>query len=328
MNRDMGQMTDELLVKYLLEEANEAEQQQVNAWITASVENKKYYDHFSLVWEKSKKHAVTSTVDTDTAWQKFQQRVQQNEASSAKIIEMPRRQMGWMRIAAMLVVLLGSAWMLYNIMGIGKPEMIAIHSEDKVLIDTLPDGSIVTLNKNSSLSYPASFKGNSRDIALTGEAFFDVTPDKSKPFIISVNDVKVRVVGTTFNVKHTDERTEVVVETGIVEVSKKDKGIKVMPKEKAVVLKDKAMPVKENSTDELYNYYRTREFVCNGTPLWRLVDVLNEVYNADIVIEKEQLKNLPLTTTFHNETLDSILSVVGETFNIKVERNGNRIILK
>lgn len=328
MNRDMGQMTDELLVKYLLEEANEAERQQVNAWITASAENKKYYDHFSLVWEKSKKHAVTSTVDTDAAWQKFQQRVQQNEASSAKIIEMPRRQMGWMRIAAMLVVLLGSAWMLYNIIGIGKPEMIAIHSEDKVLIDTLPDGSIVTLNKNSSLSYPASFKGNSRDIALTGEAFFDVTPDKSKPFIISVNDVKVRVVGTTFNVKHTDERTEVVVETGIVEVSKKDKGIKVMPKEKAVVLKDKAMPVKENSTDELYNYYRTREFVCNGTPLWRLVDVLNEVYNADIVIENEQLKNLPLTTTFHNETLDSILSVVGETFNIKVERNGNRIILK
>ncbi len=328
MNRDMGQMTDELLVKYLLEEANEAEQQQVIAWITASAENKKYYDHFSLVWEKSKKHAVTSKVDTDIAWQKFQQRVQQDEAGSAKVIEMPLRSMGWMRIAAMLVILLGSAWTLYNIIGIGKPEMIAIHSEDKVLIDTLPDGSIVTLNKNSSLSYPASFKGNSRDIALTGEAFFDVTPDKSKPFIISVNDVKVRVVGTTFNVKHTAERTEVVVETGIVEVSKKDKGIKVMPKEKAVVLKNKAMPVKETSTDELYNYYRTREFVCNGTPLWRLVDVLNEVYNADIVIENELLKNLPLTTTFHNETLDSILSVVGETFNIKVERNGNRIILK
>lgn len=324
----MGQMTDELLVKYLLNEANEAEQQQVNAWITASADNKKYYDHFSLIWEKSKKHAVTSTIDTDVAWQKFQQRVQKNETGSAKIIELPRRSMGWMRIAAMLVILLGSAWMLYNIIGLGKPEMIAIRSEDKVLIDTLPDGSIVTLNKNSSLSYPASFKGNTRDIALTGEAFFDVTPDKSKPFIISVNDVKVRVVGTTFNVKNTAERTEVVVETGIVEVSKKNNGIKVMPKEKAVVLKDKAMPVKESSTDELYNYYRTREFVCNGTPLWRLVDVLNEVYNADIVIENEQLKNLPLTTTFHNETLDSILSVVGETFNIKVERNGNRIILK
>lgn len=324
----MGQMTDELLVKYLLNEANEAEQQQVNAWITASADNKKYYDHFSLIWEKSKKHAVTSTIDTDVAWQKFQQHVQKNETGSAKIIELPRRSMGWMRIAAMLVILLGSAWMLYNIIGLGKPEMIAIRSEDKVLIDTLPDGSIVTLNKNSSLSYPASFKGNTRDIALTGEAFFDVTPDKSKPFIISVNDVKVRVVGTTFNVKNTAERTEVVVETGIVEVSKKNNGIKVMPKEKAVVLKDKAMPVKESSTDELYNYYRTREFVCNGTPLWRLVDVLNEVYNADIVIENEQLKNLPLTTTFHNETLDSILSVVGETFNIKVERNGNRIILK
>ncbi len=320
-------MTDELLVKHLLQEANTEEQTLVNDWIHASEENKRYYDHFSLIWEQSKYQAVQSTVDTDAAWQRFQQRVQPAEAKTTKVIEMPRRNLGWMRIAAMLVILLGSGWLIYNFSGVGGNNMIAVNSENEVKICNLPDGSVVTLNKNSSLSYPASFKGNTRDIELHGEAFFDVAPDKSKPFVISVNDVEVKVVGTTFNVKNTTEKTEVVVETGIVEVSKQKNMVKVNPKEIAVVMKNEA-PVKKTNTDELYNYYRTREFVCNATPLWRLVDVLNEAYSADIVIENTRVKNLPLTTTFHNEPLDGILQVVSETLDIKVEKNGNRIILK
>ena len=70
------------------------------------------------------------------------------------------------------------------------------------------------------LSYPASFKGKTRSIKLKGEAFFNVAPDKEKPFIIDVNDVQVKVVGTSFNVRSYNGITEVIVETGIVQVTK------------------------------------------------------------------------------------------------------------
>jgi ferric-dicitrate binding protein FerR (iron transport regulator) len=69
-------------------------------------------------------------------------------------------------------------------------------------------------------------------------------------------------------------------------------------------------------------------FVANKTPLWRMVQVLNEAYDAQIVIEREELRNLPLTTTFKNQPLDTILSVISETLHLQVVKTDDRIILK
>ena len=87
-------------------------------------------------------------------------------------------------------------------------------------------------------------------------------------------------------------------------------------------------PVKEDNSDELYNYYKTKEFVCNGTRLSRLVEVLNEAYNTEIVIGNSRLDNLSLNTTFSDASLDYILEVIGKTYNIQVIRNGDKIILQ
>lgn len=326
MKNEPGNITDDLLVKYLLEEASEAERTEVQQWVEQNADNKKYFEHFRLIWEHSKSLAAESTIDTNAAWQRFQHKVATNEQAT-KVIPLTGRLNTWVRIAAVLLVMLGAglATYYYNVQ---NNAMIALHSQNTILTQTLPDGSIVTLNKNSSISYPKHFKGNTRDITLEGEAFFNVTPDKSKPFIIKVDDVSVRVVGTSFNIKNTAAKTEVIVETGIVEVTKKKLGVTLNPKEKAIVEKGKAEFSKETNTDELYNYYRTREFICNATPLWRLADVLSEVYKVNIVIADDKLKNLPLTTTFHDESLDNILTVISETFNIKVEKTNGNIILK
>jgi len=86
--------------------------------------------------------------------------------------------------------------------------------------------------------------------------------------------------------------------------------------------------MKEDNPDQLYNYYRTRTFECNGTPMWRLVEKLNEVYKVHIVIGENRLHDLKLTTTFVDESLDGILNVVSKTFGITVVRSGQEIILK
>lgn len=64
----------------------------------------------------------------------------------------------------------------------------------------LPDGSKVWLNAASSLKYPVSFNNRQRTVELTGEAYFDITPDKNKPFTVQVNNMEVQVLGTSFNV--------------------------------------------------------------------------------------------------------------------------------
>lgn len=323
----MNTMTDDVLVKYLLGEATEAEQHTVQQWINKNEGNKKYFEHFRLIWDESKQLASKSSVNEHEAWERFMQRAQREDATATKARVVPLRSYTWMRVAAMLLLLAGAGWLAYMIAGGGNEQILA-SSGNEVLVRTLPDGSVITLNKNSTLSYPSKFEGNTRMVTLKGEGFFSITPNKQKPFIIETNNSSVTVVGTTFNVKSTTEKTEVIVETGIVQVAKKQHAIRVLPHQKAIVTKDNDTPQMQENTDELYNYYRTKEFVCHGTPLWRLVSVLNEAYDARIVIENNKLSNLPLETTFHNESLDNILKVISETFNITVEHRGKEIILK
>jgi ferric-dicitrate binding protein FerR (iron transport regulator) len=125
------------------------------------------------------------------------------------------------------------------------------------------------------------------------------------------------------------DATEVIVETGMVEVTKDQHIVNVRAHEKVVIGRDNVSPVKENNTDKLYNYYRTNEFECDGTPLWRMVEKLNEVYKdkAHIVIGDNRLHDLPLTVTFRNESLDRILDVIAQTLKVKVVKKGQEIIL-
>jgi ferric-dicitrate binding protein FerR (iron transport regulator) len=82
------------------------------------------------------------------------------------------------------------------------------------------------------------------------------------------------------------------------------------------------------NTDQLYNYYRSKLFVADNTPLWRVVEILNEAYDANIVIENDQHRDLPLTTTFKDESLDNILHIITETFKITAVKENGKIILR
>ena len=318
-------MMDELLVKYLADEATSPEQEMVEAWLSSSEANRHYFQHFQLIWEESRQLAVAITVDENKAWQKFQRRVKKEEANKTV-----NSRFGWWRIAASIVIIAGIAWFTSTILNKGNKttETVSIASIDEVKKDTLPDGSIATLNKHTTLSYPASFKGKTRKVKLKGEAFFNVEPDKEKPFIIDVNDVQVKVVGTSFNVRSYNDITEVIVETGIVQVTKGGETIELKAGERTFLNQTNSVATREISEDKLYNYYISKTFVCDNTPLWKLVEKLNEAYGANIRIEREELRKLPLTVTFDEESLDTILNIISQTLMVKVSRNDNEIILR
>jgi ferric-dicitrate binding protein FerR (iron transport regulator) len=307
------------LVKYLLNEATTLEQEQVKEWIAADDANLAYYNQFKKIWDNSRELALNTTVDENKAWQRFQQRI--HPAPVRRI------SFGWMKIAAAIIIVAGIGLSAYWILREPAKEMTVL-AHQVVKNDTLPDGSIVTINKGSSISYLSKFRGKTRPVVLKGEAFFNVTPDREKPFIISVNDVQVTVVGTSFNIKDINGSTEVVVETGIVKVTTGGRTVELNAGERIRVEAKNTVLAKEEVSDQLYKYYRTKEFVCDETPLWKLVDVINEAYNSNITIGNPALRDMTLTTTFNNESLDQVLNVISMTFSIKVIKEGDAIILQ
>jgi ferric-dicitrate binding protein FerR (iron transport regulator) len=325
VNREQHNI-DELLVKYLLGEADAQEHLTLNKWRDASPVNEKYAQHFELIWKESKAFESKSNLDENEAWERLKRKIEgpnQQENNAAKRIALNWKNIT--RIAAVLVVMLGAGYFIFSQQ---SHKMQMVSSEMAVRIETLPDGSVVTLNKNASISYPKKFSGRSRTVVLNGEAFFNITPNKEKPFIIQANGVDIKVVGTSFNVKSAATKTEVIVETGIVEVSKNENIVRLSPKEKAIVNATSEKPLKENSSDMLYTYYRSNEFECINIPLWRVVEVLNEAYQAQIIIANPEIKDLRFRTNLINQNLDDNLAIIAETLDISIEKRGNEILLK
>ncbi len=322
-------ISDDLLVKYMLDEAMPGEQLQVQEWMKADEANRKYYEHFKLIWDESQTLAANITVDEGAAWQKFKARTQQPEATK-------KEQAGTVRFsrvrklqvaAAILLVALGSWWMFNAFNRSASIAMINKQSFSNTVVDTLPDGSIITLNKNTALSYPASFKAKTRTVKLKGEAFFKVTPDKTKPFIVDAGNITVTVVGTAFNIKNYDSTTQVIVESGIVQVSSGGQTIQ-LHKGEQVFIKNNGAAFEESTVkDSLYNYYRTKQIICNNTLLPDVIETINQAYNTHIVLGNDALKQLRLSTTFKEENLETIINIIQQTFNLRVTQQGDSTIL-
>lgn len=313
-------MNDELLISFLLKETTEDESITVQNWIDTSPSNKQYFLQFKKIWDSSKNLSAKSHINEIDAWERFKQK----NISQTPVIRKIKPNYSWLKVAAVLIAVAAS-WSVYQIL---SPAYIPLMAGNTVTTKTLPDGSELTLNKNAAISYAKNFKNN-RSIHLEqGSVFFNVAHDKTKPFVIDVDQVSVLVVGTSFNIKHENEQTEVVVETGIVKVSLGNKEINLQKGEKLVLANHSDQLVKSQNTDQLYNYYRSNEFVMNNTPLWRVIEVLNEAYGSTIVIKDPAIKTLTLNTTLKTtSSLDANLQVICRTHNLTLIRNQNEIIL-
>lgn len=307
------------LVSYLLDELPGVERLEIDAWLNAHQDHRLYFDKLKAAWEKASVEVDTSVVDEDAEWRRFKDRIA--DIKETKVIKF-----NWMKIAAAAMFIgIVATVLLWNK---SHREAVNIIIAGAVIEnDTLPDGSVITLNKKSSLSYDGSFGKEKRSVKLNGEAFFAVAHDTQKPFSINVGDLEVRVVGTSFNIRTAAESTEIVVETGLVQVKKAGGMVELSPGEKLISMTGKPVMIKETVKDGLYNYYRSKKFECRGTPLWQLVEKLNDAFDAHVIIKNEDLRNDQLTGTFSDTGLMDILKVVSNTLNIKVDQKGNEIVL-
>lgn len=328
MNQELY-IDDDLLVKYLLGEALQAEAFAVEAWLQASDENMGYYNQLKKVWEQSLELAPQIQIDENQAWQRFQQRLAAKPVDEKSIVVnlAARIRKHWMAAAAVFILLTTGIVLLLNPGETTVTATIEKTTGSETAIDTLQDGSIITLNKNSALSYPQKFKGPNRTVSLKGEAFFEVKPDKTKPFIIHANDVMITVVGTSFNVKNYDSSTEVIVETGIVRVSYLQQSVELTKGEKVIIESTQSTLERKPVSNSLYNYYRTGSINCDATPLGELVSTLNHAYDVSIILAKPSLENLQITAVFEKESIDNILEIVAATLDLSVSKQGSNYII-
>ena len=232
------------------------------------------------------------------------------------------------RIAAILFIPLLVASLLYYIQNISTGNLQS-YSEIYAPYGTrttfyLPDGSTGWLNGGSSLKFPTQFSGKVRDVKLTGEAYFNVTSNHKKPFIVSTENIDVKVFGTSFNVMaYADEQiTEVTLESGQIEVFKKTnniiKSIGILnPNESCIynLLSDSSKILSINSTEKLS--WLDGKLTFRYDPFKEVVRKINRWYNVNIVIKDELLDTYIYYGTFKDETLEEVLRLLQFTAPIR-----------
>jgi ferric-dicitrate binding protein FerR (iron transport regulator) len=320
-------MSTELLVKYMLGEADRGEQALAEQWLTADAAHQKELDELRLIWDSSRRLAAPAPPSEAEQWEKLKVKLQHRSAKKQAAFASFAAKTWWRAAAVAIVAVAGAGLYLYRNVGAGGADgALLLASEEKVKTATLPDGSTITLNKNTQIAYYNDSK-KQRSVALkSGEAFFDVKPDKQKPFVVEASDATITVVGTSFNVKTGDSATVVIVESGVVRVGSGSSEVELRAHEKAVVRH--AAVHKEANDDELYRFYRSHELIASSTPLWRVVELLNEAYEAQVELESSELGQLELTATFKNASLSNILDVVSETFDLEIDKGSKKTVLR
>ena len=317
--------TDEILVKYLLRETTEAEAKAVEEWCRLSPENGNYLRDLQIIWKTSQRIGGKSEVDIAGEWSRFQKK---KEIIPVAVHSSKNR---WLQLA---VACLTGFILLISVNTFFFPEHSLLFASDlettnEVRTDTLSDGSVITMNKYSELVFSQPAFRKERIVKMyDGEVFFRVKHDKRKPFIIKSGHVTITVLGTSFHVKQKNGKTEVIVESGLVRVESAEKKIELRSKEKLLVDEASGKFVEEKVSDNLHNYYVNNRIELDNTPLWRVVNVLEEVYGVKISVDDNEDAELEMTTTLVLGNLNDVLEVISKTLDLSVASEGNTIILK
>jgi transmembrane sensor len=332
------QKTDwSLLAKFLAGEAGEKEKAAVEKWLGSRVENRELFNKLRSEWKIMDK--MNRQFDVDSAWNKLHGRITAQGSLSGnetdnRMAFQPR--ISWrqtFRIAASMLLLVALAIGLSVAVGRSQKVSVTTADNERLRVITLPDGSTVTMNANTSLSYTKSFRHNTRDVKLSGEAFFNVTPDKTRPFIIHTSQAGIRVVGTSFNVetKGRSNGVEVYVSTGIVklyQIENENNNILLHPGELGTCISNTIGSKKTSNENSIA--WKTGNLSFQGTRLSEAVEFINKIYHVSIVCNDPDLDTTMLSGEYRcpDEPLDTIIQVLATQIRAgKVEKSDNKIYL-
>ncbi len=313
-------MKEELLIRYIVGELTSEERIAVEEWIFLDKRNEKVYSEMKKVWELGDHVKQPKDVDVDEAWATFVSRRSDREMSTKSVAVVSiKRRIQW-AAAAVLLIGLSFYWL-----DASRSDSKHLQTLANIQRDSLPDGSVVTLNRNAALTYYESWFNKNRQVKLmNGEAFFEVKRDEKHPFVIESGKSRITVLGTSFHVRQDKSDTEVIVASGSVRVQFGNQEVVLKPRQYALITDSVKNSIKVDTVpDQLYKYYVHQEFVFENTPLTRVFQVLSKAYDIQFVLDNPEHGRKLLSATFEQQTLSEMIDVILKTFDLRIEKKGH-----
>ena len=360
---------EDLIIHYLSETIDDEDLHKLNAWLELNPNNKHFFEQTREIWLSSKVVANRKGFDHRKGYQRFLSSINEtaveNVKSSVKtmIFSLPK-------IAAVILIAFGLGIMAQylSLKFLGSTDLVAqqeiivpLGSKSKI---KLPDGTMVTLNAGSKLTYKTNFGRANREVWLEGEGYFSVAKDKKRTFIVKTGHLNIKALGTEFNVKaYPDEKTiQTTLVEGSVQIEKTSRDLTGEKKESLIILKPKqrytflidsetdilsavenkaTMTGKEDQkpkvivpkTGIVYKNidpipdisWKERRWVISQEQLGELAIKLERRYDVNINFAEENLKSFRFTGTLQDESIEQVLKVISLSSPIVFDIQGKQV---
>jgi transmembrane sensor len=358
---------DDLLIRYLLDLSTDEENQWVKVWLDQHKENKRYFNQLMDLYYLGKVTKSPSGFDKEKSLDRIKAKYYQIKYADLKekkkTVPVLRKNFKIaISIAASVLIAFGLGFYFHSVINHGN----AVSTEAGIYNEVtspkgsrtqivLPDGTKVWLNANSRIKYPMDFLKGDREVSLTGEAFFEVTKNNKRRFIVKTGDLAIKVWGTKFNVKaYPEEKT---IQTTLVEGSVSIRNLKEKYSQKETYLKPQQIatyyktgtsiqytPEKKEVTNKpiakqeviindkvktiIYTSWKDDKWIIEGETLGLLAVELERRYNVKIEFENATIKNYRFNGIFRDETFEQLLKIISLSAPINYTINNNNVLLK
>lgn len=319
MKTNNNHITEQELAKYLSQNVSTEEEQRIEKWLSIE-ENNKEFTEYKQEWEMLKERKPVH-VNVDAAWNKMKERIE--EAEGTKEATVPTRRLplrSVLQIAAgiLIIIALGIGfWATQN----QDTDAYQASATEQNMLAQLPDNSRVYLNSKSELKVHRQFNKANRSVDLTGEAFFDVAHNPSKPFIIKAKQTNIEVLGTSFTVNTSlpNDQVKVSVKTGRVKFFHNDKQVILTAGETGIF--HNGVFKEEMTDDKNFDAWHTRKLIFRDDSLDYVLQTIAKVYQVQVVKHSAATEKYQLTGTYSNESLDNIARALEATFPLSFKYN-------
>lgn len=303
---------DQLLWNDFSGEITPEEQLLLDRWVSESIENKRYHTEQKKLWSLFTLHQKMLNIDEHKAYQNVSGKL----FSKKKVDFLTLLQ----RVAAILLlpVLIATAIFYYSQRN-HTQQFSSVYNTAETPLGmrsslTLPDGTKVWLNAGSKLSYPVLFSDKFREVKLSGEAYFEVKKDKNWPFVVSSENMKIVVTGTTFNCNAYPENNQiqtVLVEGEVTVMNQSATETEVIAPGELAVFDRNSQKIAKTKVDlEKYIAWKNGKLMFREDKMNLVVEKLERWYNVEFEIKDKEILDYVYTATFINESLEQVLKML------------------
>lgn len=329
-----------LLEKYLSGACTEAEKEIVEAWYASLQGEPRYLDHLPDAEQDEIRYEAFGNIRRELNFR------EEEPVQTSLWRALPWRLVTG--IAASIAIVLG-VYLAVNLRTVPQPRITAKtdtkttplpitvfeNTGMQIVRHELPDGSIVTMHPNAVIEYRAGFANDKRFVAFSGEGFFNVKKDKTRPFNIKSGDMVIRVLGTSFNVKavKNQKKFQVDVVTGSVQVTAQGESfdkqeVILKPQQQALFeLDSKRLISKTLPAQAKKEIYEPLTIVFEETPLNKVIEQLEKRFNVSISLANPGLAKCGLTANFESQTFSNILEILCTSLEVTYTISDNNITI-